>query len=183
MFETLHQIDWSKIEQAEGFASHVPIAVQRLASEDESICESAYWELDNHIVLQGDLYQAAFFVIPFLVEILKSNSVICRSYVYDLLFEIANGYEAKEVLCIYGGEKYSLTDACKLAVAENYKVFLFDVSNHAARCRTNALDLLISLEGKSEILVAELLRIKSEEVDNDFAAMLGEAIVEIGNHE
>lgn len=179
MFNEIQNINWADLKQAHGNSVHVPEAIKGLISNDEKEQEASYWKLDNHVVLQGDLYQAAFYVIPFLLEILVSKIKFGRNYVYDLLFEIANGFAAEEATCVYDGVALSLTDACKTAVLGGVDLYLEEVTDTSSLCRENALDLLISLEVGSDKVITRLNAIKDQEADLDFRLKLEEAISEI----
>ena len=108
--------------------------------------EASYWKLDNHVVLQGDLYQSAFYVIPFMIEIIFSKTQHSRGLAYDLLFEIANGFAVEDESCLYKDMELSLTDACKAAVSDGMCWYLEEVADMTSKYRENALDLIISLE-------------------------------------
>lgn len=180
MFDKIKEIDWDDLKQVNGGSGHIPGAIQGLVSDDESVRESSYWALDNHVVLQGDIYQAAFYVIPFLLEILASEIISGRGYVYDLLFEIANGFEIEESECTYEGVVLPLTEACKKSVSGGVSLYLDEVADTSSLCRENALDLLISLEEDSDEILAKLNEIKTSEADLNFRLKLEEAISEIG---
>lgn len=179
MFNEIQEVNWADLKQAHGNSEHVPEAIKGLISNNENEQEASYWKLDNHVVLQGDLYQAAFYVIPFLLEILVSKIKIGRKYVYDLLFEIANGFAAEEATCVYDGVELSLTDACKKAVLGGVDLYLEEVADISSLCRANALDLMISLEEDSDRIITRLNEIKAQEADLDFRLKLEEAISEI----
>ena len=180
MFETISRINWGSLKTAHGYAGNVPEAIKGLTSEDYSICESSYWKLDNHIVLHSDLFESAFSVIPFLVEILQSNHLIGRSFVYDLLFEIANGYAPDDVVCIINNQETSLVDGCRSVISKEIPLFLNEVSNELSKCRTDALDLLISLnEERAQIIPALSSFITNEEDGSEFNLKLIEAIGEL----
>jgi hypothetical protein len=179
MFNDMEKISWANLKQAHGSSEHVPAAIKGLISDDEKEQEASYWKLDNHIVLQGDLYQAAFYVIPFLLEILAANIRNGRSYVYDLLFEIANGFAPEEVPCDYDGVTLTLTEGCKRAVAGGLNLYLEEISDNNSICRENALDLIVSLEEHVGSAVSRLIELKGKEINREFQAKLEEAIVEI----
>ena len=179
MFEQLHNIPWENLKQASGLSGHIPDAIQGLVSHDLDEQEQSYWQLDNHVVLQGDLYQSAFYVIPFLIEILTSETTSARSYAYDLLFEIANGYAPKECLCKYDNSDMPLTEACKKSIADAFKIFLDDVANPMSKNREDALNLLISLKWHIDEIVLNLSGIKDKETNAEFCAAIEEAISEI----
>lgn len=73
MFEKINEIDWKGLRQAHGDARQVPEAIKGLISEEEQVRRQSYWLLDNYVVLQSDLYEAALYVVPFLLEILSSD--------------------------------------------------------------------------------------------------------------
>jgi hypothetical protein len=130
-------------------------------------------------VLQGDLYQAAFYVIPFLIKILKSSIQSGRNYVYDLLFEIANGCAFDEVPCTYDDTNLPLTVACKRAITDNINVYLTEVANTSSDCRESALNLLISLEEQQDKVISKLSDIRDKENNSSFRSRLEAAIAEI----
>lgn len=179
MFEQLYNIPWAKLKQASGLSDHIPDAILGLVSHNLDKQKQSYWQLDNHVVLQGDLYQSAFYVIPFLIEILKSEMISARNYAYDLLFEIANGYAPKECLCKYKGTDIPLTKACKKSIADAFKIFLDDVKNPMSKSRKDALNLLISLEWHIDEIVLNLSVMKNNESNAEFRAAIEEAISEI----
>src|SRR5438128_80126 len=90
--EDLRAIPWSQKSVASGKADHVPEALAGMVSPDERLRERSYWRLDNEVVLQSDLYDAAYFVIPFLIQYLLERVPHGRDRVYDLLIEIGRGF-------------------------------------------------------------------------------------------
>jgi hypothetical protein len=90
----LERPDWNKIRDAGGMATKVPEALRAmLASESSEQVEGAYWKLDNVIAVQGQLFEAAAFVVPVLVAaLLKSDRpIFVRVWLLELLFQIVNG--------------------------------------------------------------------------------------------
>jgi hypothetical protein len=145
MLEELDLIDWESLQTAHGNASHVPQALRGLMSQDTAVQEAAYWKLDNHVVLQSDLYESAFWVIPFLVEILKTGQSHVRHRTLDLLFEIANGYAAPETVVSVAGKKLPLREACAAKIAENAHLLsncLDDPDTHVSDTASSLLDIL-----------------------------------------
>ena len=66
----LDAIDWRGLRTADGFAGEIPEALRHLAAADgQDDAQRWYWRLDNHVILQGSLYEAAYAVIPFVVAI------------------------------------------------------------------------------------------------------------------
>jgi hypothetical protein len=89
--EVIGNIRWQDIEALQGHCANVPTAIRSLQSDDPKIREAAYWDLDNHVVVQGGLFEGAFFVIPFLLNIVRSKSKNGHVETLDLLIEIAAG--------------------------------------------------------------------------------------------
>lgn len=57
--------NWDQIREANGFASDIPKAfVELLNSETPQASSVAYWKLENHVVLQGSLFEAAVYIVP-----------------------------------------------------------------------------------------------------------------------
>ena len=89
MLNKIHLEKWNELKIMGGTAEHVPEAILNLLSEDENEFEAAYWKLENHVVVQGDLYDSAT-VIPKYLEavIIKAKF---KPGVLELLFQIGNG--------------------------------------------------------------------------------------------
>src|SRR5713226_7697798 len=98
--EDVRAIPWSQKSVASGRADHVPQALAGLVSPDEKLRERSYWQLDNEVVLQSDLYDAAYFAIPFLIQYLRDRVPHGRDRIYDLLSEIGRGFAPPTSLCL-----------------------------------------------------------------------------------
>ncbi len=178
MLEGLSNINWSSLEQAHGTAEHIPEAIQGLVSESASEREAAYWKLDNHVVLQSDLYEAAFYIIPFLIEILESGLDPGREHVYGLLYEIANGHASDSTVVIYNGEKFPLMNACHNAVGKHLPTYLDEVESEEANYRNDALELLSVFPEQKELVISQLIDIANKE-KSEFLKNIQEMILEL----
>lgn len=91
----VNAVDWRAARTAVGDAIAVPQAIADLfAASTEEAAKSAYWShLDNEVVVQGQLYEAAGLVIaPILTELsADSLSPASRYRAVELLVEIALG--------------------------------------------------------------------------------------------
>ncbi|WP_434279072.1 hypothetical protein [Acinetobacter sp. CE-15] len=56
-------ITWNKLQTANGNSINFPKALELLCSPDENERKAGYWMIDNHAILQSDLYEAAYYVI------------------------------------------------------------------------------------------------------------------------
>ena len=82
---------WTEL-RAMGTASNIPEAVERLrASKSEQDAEQAYWTIDNVVVVQGSLYEAALSAAACLVIALMHASPVGRPRILELLVQIGAG--------------------------------------------------------------------------------------------
>lgn len=91
--QALKSIPWDEVRCQSGYAERVPDALCSLADDDSDIRQQAYWQLDNHVIVQGGLYEAAFYVVPFLVQNLSRKGFQNKESL-NLLCEISNGASA-----------------------------------------------------------------------------------------
>jgi hypothetical protein len=104
----MENIDWNKIRTAHGTAEHIPYSLEKLKSKIFDERKDGYWELDNYVVLQSDLYEAAYYIIEPLIEML--NETIEKDFILKLLIEISMGYAPEEIKI--NGIENNLQDAC-----------------------------------------------------------------------
>lgn len=94
----LERHDWSLLRTAHSSHS-VPEALQSLVgatSNDEA--SRAYWRIDNVVVRQGALFEAAAPVAECLAVALHQCTDVARPWALELLFQLANGTPAPEEL-------------------------------------------------------------------------------------
>jgi hypothetical protein len=64
----LNRWDWSNIMECDGPATKIPSAIRELISADTpQEARAAYWKLENHVVVQGGIFEAAVYTVPVLV--------------------------------------------------------------------------------------------------------------------
>lgn len=178
MYKHLDSVNWKNINQATGDSSHIPAALMGLISKDVTKRNNAYNKLDNHVVVQSDLYEAAFYVLPFLMEIIKSDDV-SKKHSYELLFEIANGIGPDNVYCQYNNEKLLLQNACRQYVIDHFRHFLYDLENTSSKYRKASLSLLGSLHELKNETVPILQKICNNETDQKMLKSLNDAIIDL----
>lgn len=154
IIKTAKKINWKSLE----CCGHRPcmISLADLLSDNPKVRKRAYWEFDNHVVVQSGLYNSAFYVIPFVLELLKEN-IKCNRHnreIYDLLFELGNGFGPGEVefsimtepFTYYvpkeGGIKLGLTEACYNAVFAGWNIYCEDLMNTNSLNRNYAYELI-----------------------------------------
>jgi hypothetical protein len=91
----LDRVDWAHVQEASGPAISIPLNFRELlAARDEEEVKRAYWKLENHVVVQGHLYEAAIYLVPVICAALvdPDRPRLIRSWIIELLFQICNGY-------------------------------------------------------------------------------------------
>jgi hypothetical protein len=146
--ETLiHAVPWGDLAVASGRASHVPEALLNLLSPDAETRNRAYWQLDNEVVLQSDLYEAAYFVVPILIMILEGKPEFGGDRIYDLLYEIANGWAPATTVCrSRDGTVIPLKEACVQELRRGIRVFSADMTDPDPSLSAKAGELVGLLE-------------------------------------
>ena len=145
---SVNQIPWNKLASASGTCEHYPNVFKELLNDDPKKIEEAYWQLDNHAVLQGDIYEVAPYVADILVEILQScPSCLGRARIYDLLIEIAYGDAVVSTISSYPGKDVPLKEACDLAICQGIDIYLSDLDHEQREIRLKASQLLLAYSG------------------------------------
>ena len=86
--------DWTHIMEANGPATNIPSALRELvAANTPDEVRQAYWKLENHVVVQGQLFEAAVYVVPVLLAALLDTNRprFVRIGILELLFQIIAG--------------------------------------------------------------------------------------------
>lgn len=66
--------DWETLRVMGGRAGHVPAGIQKLlSSETEGDAWAAYWELENRVMVQGQLFEASQHLVPVLLAALADD--------------------------------------------------------------------------------------------------------------
>lgn len=160
IIDILKTINWEKLDSASKI-KNIEENFANLISKDAKTANDAYWNFDNVVVLQGDLYESAFYLVPFLIEILKISENL--EYVLELLFQIINGasYEDEYIFFdthiapfIYytpntnAQRKEILQDACKLAVYKQKDVLITTMINtNNMQSFETIISILFNLKG------------------------------------
>lgn len=128
----MERINWNKIKTSNGTAVNIPQAFELLKSNSLEDRKKGYWLIDNHVVLQSDLYEAAYYVIDPLMELLDNSELEKKYLIIELLIEIAYGYAPPSLFINIGEEKVPLQQACssKLKLKEKeIEQLIFEVQN------------------------------------------------------
>jgi hypothetical protein len=155
-------IDWRLIRSIDGDSSYVPTAFRHLLtanSADEAT--KAYWELDNHVLVQGQLFDAALYVVPPLLVALHGEITSASRYrVAELLVEIALGVPHHLETAV-GND--ALADHCKDELRLGMWSVYALLGDSDERLRVDALDILDAIESNSPRLLGVVNRLVLED--------------------
>jgi hypothetical protein len=165
--------DWSMLRQASGTSEHVPGALRELLSLDSGLRKKAYWQLDNYVVLQGSLYEAAPFVVRALLQTWPEDDAV-KDRLYDLLVELANGGAPEEMAVTWGGRQLSLKRATVDALLDGMERYARDLKSQLVTIRRQVVELLLALSDYQRLDFAELQRRQLEETDPHVRTLLQE---------
>jgi len=172
--DELDEVDWASLHTAHGTAEHVPMALNALAgAQIPTELFRAYWKLDNYIVLQGTIYESAYFAAPYILDILlSSRSSAVRVAAYDLLIEIARGVpDPRQSWDSRSRAPKDLRKACRELIASGLTACEPDLASADPVIRRRALDLLTSFDDRTGHLRTLLDSIDPGE-DAEFAQLL-----------
>lgn len=110
----MEKINWNTIKTSNGTAVNIPEALELLKSNLLEDRKKGYWLIDNHAILQSDLYEAAYYVIDPLIDLLHSIEIEKKSLIIDLLIEIAYGCAPISMFIVVDNERIPLQNACRL---------------------------------------------------------------------
>ncbi|MES2791159.1 MAG: hypothetical protein V4719_16210 [Planctomycetota bacterium] len=86
--------DWSKVREADGPAIAIPHAfLELLRSDGPESAVKAYWKLENHVIVQGALFEVSVHTVSLIGAALVNTTrpKWVRIQLLELLFQIVNG--------------------------------------------------------------------------------------------
>jgi len=91
-------IEWNKLESCGGHSNPelIPRAIELLFSNDAAERDKGYWGIDNHVVVQSDLYSSA----PYAARLIVDRLLVEKQPTYEvvnILFELHNGSGPREL--------------------------------------------------------------------------------------
>ena len=172
------QTHWEGLRTASGTAEEIPAALTALRSFDKKVRQAAYWKIDNHAVLQGDLYEAAPFVVRAVLDSLKVTSVANEEF-YDLLIEFANGYAPETRVASVDGSEEPLLAATVRELAKGMALYWRDLRGPRSGIRKQVADLLLALSERVELDAGKLRSALDTEADEEVAGVLAELLRDV----
>lgn len=153
---------WCEIHTKFGLANDVPSRIAQLFRGNSTERAHAYWKLDNVIVLQGSLSQAAYYTASVILEVLSTGEERINLQVANLLFEILNGHaERDEDIILIDGIAKPLSNICYSIISSNWKLIFdryIDATDDLAA--STLADMLISMPDQYHNIRNELVAVK-----------------------
>lgn len=177
----LDEVDWRSLHTAHGTAEHIPVALRALANaQTAGQLFDAYWRLDNYLVLQGTLYESAYFAVPYILDVLLSSQrPRLRVAAYDLLIEIARGVpNPGRPWTPPPNAPEDLREACRELITSGLAACVPDLFSGDGMVRRRALDLLTSFDDSDGNLRTVLAKVEPGD-DVEFAQLLERAKKEL----
>lgn len=195
MLEGLDHIRWDQLSHAYGEATEVPGLLRALASDKKEVWDDALYQLYGNIWHQGTVYQATAYAVPFLIELLKIPSVVCKADILALLQALASGssyldvhqdkdwfhHERKtEEFQAEMRRERGWVRAAHLAVVEGTPVYLELLSHPEASVRAMAPFVLAACAERAEEIEPALRARFATESDPEVKASLLMALAHLG---
>lgn len=197
MLDGLDDIKWAELGHAYGSAGDVPDLIRQLLSDDEDMLEETFDALFSNIWHQGTVYEASAYAVPFLIEVVQSETVLMREGILSLLSSIASGrsyYDvhtrtpeerAKPEIQAKIAEEMKHERAAHEAVRKGIPVYLRLLGHTNPGIRTLAAEVLSQFpEDGIQIIPAVRAAIQSETaatVQVDWLAHLGTLLSKTSN--
>ena len=109
----LLRVDWKSL-RASGNAAEVPQAIVKLQhAQTAAEATSAYWRIDNTVIVQGALFESAEAAVPCLLSALYECTDFARPRILELLFQIGAGSAHREEIL---AGNFNLAENCRAAV-------------------------------------------------------------------
>lgn len=129
----MSRIEWSRVQPDGG--SSVPAAIAALAAADsDDEARSAYWSIDNNVVVQGTLYEAAPAAARCLVVALLAAGPASRPWILELLVQLGSGGDRHDGA--------ALAPACREELVPGFVLFADGIHDLDDRTRAASIDLV-----------------------------------------
>lgn len=181
---------WESVKAQGNSCKEVPGALLRLLEVGRDVKSTEHWDIENVVVVQGGLYEGAFYVIPFLIQMVGINEN-GTAEILDLLFEIANGsaepndvvkYSVVEVPFFHYVPNQNealiepLSIACRGAVLKGFSRFVGELNGTKMENKERALGLLCSFVEHHYVIKSLLKEALEKEASPVFKVKIAEAL-------
>ena len=165
----LDSVDWNGLRTIRGTANEVPRNLRRLAetqTDEEAV--GAYWYLDNEVVVQGKVFQAAPPVVSVLLAMLEGSlSVPARHWTMELLVQVTCGWaDASEIA--FGNS--DVIEDCRRRAREGIWTIYGQFLHPDREVRECALEIVATIDLDRQRVARELTAV----ADNDHDGVVAE---------
>ncbi|MCZ2341661.1 MAG: hypothetical protein LC104_07670 [Bacteroidales bacterium] len=135
----IERYDWAKLGAVDS-AAHVPSALIALCeAQSREQAEREYWRIDNHVMLQGSLFEASLPTASCAVIGVASCTDHGLNWLLELLVQIAHGYESEQILASsYANFKI----ACLMEISKGYGWYLANLRSLDIETVMHCVDLV-----------------------------------------
>lgn len=139
MNEELRRHDWARLRTATGMATEVPKTLAALAAApDRDAASRSYWMLDNEVVVQGTLYQAAPATAASAVALAPSCTDAARPFLFELLAQLGGG----ATVPADAAQRHDQTASCRDELLLGFALFLDGLVSDDTAVQLWSVDLL-----------------------------------------
>ena len=165
IIKELINIDWKKLRTLSGKqAESIPNLLLGLLSNKEEEAKKSFEKLYDNVANQGTIYEASYYIIPFLNRIIEIGANKSKEYAYDLLFEIVNGYPLYDDNILYKNEELNLKVANYKLVFESIDFYIDNLEFTTEEKTSNYILDLLSLfykDDERKLVINKLKKIKN----------------------
>jgi len=139
--QEIGRISWSQLLDSSGSAANMPVALLKLinAATAEQV-QIAYWQLENFVVVQGQLFEVAEYVVPVLMASLLDNRPrYVKIGVLELLLQIVSGQPDEDEIV---SNNKTLSEKCKRKAQEGMWLLYKELSSGEKNAAREVLEQL-----------------------------------------
>ncbi len=180
--DSLYKIKWEDLRSA-NTAKNIPKALAVLShSEKEEDLGAAYWNIDNEVILQGMLFQAALPVISCVLPMLSDCKKVAKPYLLELIVQLVSGYPAPSEINI---SNKNIVKDIRDEATKYFSAFINMVDNGTNVEKELCIDILgiLALHNRhlQEKVLAKMKQIIFSSNDKEFKEMVNNWVDEISS--
>jgi hypothetical protein len=147
--------------------------------------------VDSNLIVTRYSYEGAFYVVPFLLAMLKMDDSFQGDKLYELLYEIAYSTRGLAIIShdkvqeefpyylpVNGSESVVLSIGCRREVLSGFTLFIEEVETNRHNSRNEALRLLCSFFEHQGLVVCCLKEICEKKNDTELTKLIDSVIID-----
>lgn len=190
LFDIIDTYPWDQVKGQLSFCEHIPQSLRLLIDNDADKRDFGYWGVDSNLIVTRYPYEGAFYVVPFLLAMLKMEESFQGDKLYELLYEIAYSTRGLVIISydkvqeefpyylpVNGSESVILSIGCRREVLSGFLLFLEEVETNKHHSRSEAIHLLCSFFEHQGLVVSCLKEICEKKNDPDLTKLIESDII------